>query len=170
MEFAQYILHFAQRVVHLVVCGPSNSRLPVALQYAIPSLGPSSCCRWGCGWQCFFFLNTVYPTLPVELILDCGHSAVPFLRHLGLSHQWLWPFAALTIFGYGDHALYLLNVCQCFNFLAVSAPFLTQSSEKNVVIVLLPAQRVLITEVVFLEVLDPAGHLSFHIPETRELG
>jgi hypothetical protein len=76
---------------------------------------------------------------------------------------------ALAVCGYGHNGFYL-DVCQCFNFLAESALFLTQSSGKNIIIVLLPAQTVLITEVVFLEALDSAGLLSLQVLETHELG
>jgi hypothetical protein len=76
---------------------------------------------------------------------------------------------ALAVCGYGRSGFYLLDACQCFNFLAENARFLSQSSGKNIII-LLSALTVLITEVVFLETLYPAGPLSLQILETHEPG
>jgi hypothetical protein len=77
---------------------------------------------------------------------------------------WLW------LCGLGHSGFCLLDTCQCFTVLAESALFLTQSSGKIIIIVLLPAQTLLITEVVVLEVLDAAGPLSLQILEIHEQG
>jgi hypothetical protein len=62
------------------------------------------------------------------------------------------------------------DVCPCLDFSTVSALFVAWSSGKSISIVVLPALIVLISETVFLEELNPAGHLPLKVLKTHEPG